>query len=215
MCFATGAFQALELFERDPQLASLMAFERTAQALLEQFTQCAAGCAVELLGFSFPKHRSLLRYGMLRTQVWLDHLPETRVGLLEPRVILKPVRTAHPTRVFLFKYILALDVHPKIDDLSFNLEILRATFRNHSFVATFEIPGQFRQHQLRRQPFEIGDAFQKPFGLVSRNGFDGSTVMLEQHRSIFQGAIRKRCALEFAVLVNLGFINLGTVTGHE
>jgi hypothetical protein len=59
-------------------------------------------------------------------------------------------------------------------------------------------------------PFEIGDAFQKPFGLIARNGFDGSSVMLEQHRSIFQGAVRKRCALEFAA-----FVNARLIIGHK
>jgi hypothetical protein len=32
-------------------------------------------------------------------------------------------------------------------------------FRADPFVAAFKIPGQFRQHQLFRQSFEIGDAF--------------------------------------------------------
>ena len=73
MRFATGTFQTFELFKRDPQFFGLMAFERTVQALLEQFIQCSAGCAVELIGFSFPKHRSLLLDGKLETQVWLDH----------------------------------------------------------------------------------------------------------------------------------------------
>jgi hypothetical protein len=53
-----------------------MAFERTAQALLKQFVQRSLGCTFGLLGFSFPKHKSLLLDGNHETQVRLDHLPE-------------------------------------------------------------------------------------------------------------------------------------------
>jgi hypothetical protein len=62
-----------KLFERDPQLSNLMPFERPVQALLEQFIQRGLGCAFGLLGFSFPKHTSLLSDGNRETQVWLDH----------------------------------------------------------------------------------------------------------------------------------------------
>jgi hypothetical protein len=73
--FTVGTLQALELFERDPQLFGLMAFEGTVQALLEQFTERGAGRAVGLLGFAFPKHKLLLRHRCCKTQVWLEHSP--------------------------------------------------------------------------------------------------------------------------------------------
>ena len=60
MRFTVGTLQALELFERDPQLFDLMAFEGPVQALLEQFIQRSLGCAFGLFGFAFPKHKSLL-----------------------------------------------------------------------------------------------------------------------------------------------------------
>jgi hypothetical protein len=58
-----------KLLECDPQILDLMAFERPVQALLEQFVQRGLGCAFGLLGFSFPKHKSLLLDGKRETQV--------------------------------------------------------------------------------------------------------------------------------------------------
>jgi hypothetical protein len=57
-----------KLFECDPQIPGLMAFERPVQALLEQFVQRGLGSAFGLFGFSFPKHKSLLPDGKCKTQ---------------------------------------------------------------------------------------------------------------------------------------------------
>jgi hypothetical protein len=65
-----------KLLECDPQIPGLMAFERTVQALLEQFVQRGLGCAFGLLGFPFPKHTLLLPDGKRETQVVLDQCPE-------------------------------------------------------------------------------------------------------------------------------------------
>jgi hypothetical protein len=71
--FTDRTFQVFKLLKRDPQIPCLMAFERPVQTLLEQFVQRGLGCAFGLLGFSFPKHKSLLRYRPCETQVGLDH----------------------------------------------------------------------------------------------------------------------------------------------
>ena len=60
MRFTVRTLQALELFERDPQLFGLMAFEGPVQALLEQFVQRGLGCAFGFFDFAFPKHKLLL-----------------------------------------------------------------------------------------------------------------------------------------------------------
>jgi hypothetical protein len=70
--FAAGALQALELFKRDAQLFGLMTFEGSVEALLEQFAERGTGRAIGLLGFSLPKHKSLLRHDKRETQVWLE-----------------------------------------------------------------------------------------------------------------------------------------------
>jgi hypothetical protein len=179
--FTDRAFKDFELLERDPQLSGLMAFERTVQALFQQFIQRRLNRALGLFVFAFPKHTSLLRHGLFKTQVWLDFLPEPQLNPLESSPFGPVTLGRSATR-----------------------------FGAYSFVAAFEISGQFRQHKLLLEPLEISNAFQKAFGLIARNCFHRSSMILEQHRSVFQGTVRKRCALEFAVLVNPGLI-----IGHE
>jgi hypothetical protein len=71
--FTDRTFKNFKLLERDPQILCLMAFERTVQALLQQFIQRGLNRALGLLVFAFPKHKSLLRHGLFKTQVGLDH----------------------------------------------------------------------------------------------------------------------------------------------
>jgi hypothetical protein len=73
MRFTNRTFQVFKLLERDAQIPDLMPFERPVKALLKQFVQRSLRCAIGLLGFAFPKHKSLLPDGKRETQVWLDH----------------------------------------------------------------------------------------------------------------------------------------------